>query len=64
MPGRFADVLKLLTALIVHARYLTATVASRVDIPEFAIAAAVFGTYDLTVIRHRVQRGKIGRAHV
>ena len=57
IPGRIGAVLRVLTALIAHARYFTATAATRVEVPEFATAAAVFGTYDLTTILFRVQRG-------
>ena len=57
LPGRIASVLHVLRTLIAHARFFTATAATRVDLPEFAVAAAVFGTYDLTAIMLRMQRG-------
>lgn len=59
--GRIGGVLNVLATLIIHARYFAATAKTRVEIPEFATAAAVFGTYDLMTIRFRVQRG-IARA--
>jgi hypothetical protein len=57
VPGRIGAVLKVLATLIAHARYFAATVATRVDITEFATVAAVLGTYDVPVILNRVQRG-------
>ena len=57
IPGRIGAVLNVLAALIAHARHFTATATTRVAAPEFATAAAVFGTYDLPTIMHRVQRG-------
>ena len=57
IPGRIGAVLRVLTTLINHARFFAATVKTRVEVPEFATAAAVFGTYDLTTILFRVQRG-------
>jgi hypothetical protein len=50
-------VLLVLRALIAHARHFAATAAARAAVPEFATVAAVFGTYELPVILHRVQRG-------
>src|SRR3974390_2389983 len=57
IPGRIGGVLRVSATLIAHARYFAATVKTRVDVPEFATAAAVFGTYDLATIMFRVQRG-------
>jgi hypothetical protein len=57
IPGRIGAVLKVLLTLIVHGRHLAATANSRAAAPEFATTAAVFGTYDLPVILHRIQRG-------
>ena len=59
IPGRIGAVLKVVAALIAHARHFAATAASRVANPEFATAAAVFGTYDLPTILHRMQRGML-----
>jgi len=44
-------------ALIAHARHFAATATTRVAAPEFATAAAVFGTDHLPTILHRMQRG-------
>ncbi len=49
--------LAVLHALIAHARSFAATAAARAVAPEFATVAAVFGTYELPVILHRVQLG-------
>ena len=57
IPGRIGAVLHVLAALIAHARHFAATATTRVAAPEFATAAAVFGTYDLPTILHRMQRG-------
>jgi hypothetical protein len=57
IPGRINRVLYVVGVLIAHARHVVATVATRVTVPEFAVAAAVFGTYDVTTIRFRIQRG-------
>jgi len=57
MTGRIAAVLKVVAALIAHARYFTATAGIHAATPEFATAAAVFGTYNLPTILHRMQRG-------
>jgi hypothetical protein len=57
IPGRIGAVLNVLAALIAHARHFTATATTRVAAPEFATAAAVFGTYGLPTILHRMQRG-------
>ena len=57
IPGRIGAVLNVLATLIAHARFFTATAATRVAAPEFATAAALFGTYDLPTILFRVQRG-------
>ena len=57
IPGRIGAVLNVLAALIAHARHFAATATTRVAAPEFATAAAVFGTYDLPTILHRMQRG-------
>ena len=57
IPGRIGAVLKVLAALIAHARQFTATATTRVAVPEFATAAAVFGTYNLPTILNRMQRG-------
>ena len=57
LPGRIGAVLHVLAALIAHARHFTATATTRVAAPEFATAAAVFGTDHLPTILHRMQRG-------
>jgi hypothetical protein len=57
IPGRIGAVLHVLATLIAHARHFAATATTRVADPEFATAAAVFGTYDLPPILHRIQRG-------
>jgi hypothetical protein len=57
IPGRIGAVLNVLAALITHARHFTATVTTRVAAPEFATAAAVFGTYDVPTILLRMRRG-------
>ena len=57
IPGRIWGVLNVLAALIAHVRHFTATATTRAAAPEFATAAAVFGTYDLPTILHRMQRG-------
>ncbi len=59
IPGRIGAVLKILQAFIAHARQFAATATARAAAPEFATAAAVFGTYDLPVILHRMQRGML-----
>ncbi len=50
---------KVCTLFYTPARHFAATAATRVSAPEFATAAAVFGTYDLPPILHRVQRGML-----
>ena len=57
IPGRIGSVLRTLATLITHAGFFAATAKTRVEVPEFATAAAVFGTYDLQTILFRVQRG-------
>ncbi|MEI7714423.1 MAG: hypothetical protein WCI94_23555, partial [Rhodospirillales bacterium] len=57
IPGRIGAVLKVLAALIAHARHFAATATTHAAAPEFATAAAVFGTYNLPTILHRMQRG-------
>ncbi len=59
IPGRIGGVLRVLAALIAHARFFTATAATRVSAPDFATAAAVFGTYDLQTIGLRMRRGML-----
>jgi hypothetical protein len=59
IPGRIGAVLKIVAALIAHARHFAATAATRATAPEFATAAAVFGTYNLPTILHRMQRGML-----
>ncbi len=59
IPGRIGAVLHVLAVLIAHARHFAATAASRVSAPEFATAAAVFGTGDLPTILQRMQRGML-----
>lgn len=54
IPGRIGAVL---ATLIAHARHFAATATTRVSTPEFATAAAVFGTGHLPTILHRMQRG-------
>jgi hypothetical protein len=50
-------VLSVLHTLIAYARQFSATAAARAAVPEFATVAAIFGTYDVPIIRHRLQRG-------
>ena len=57
IDGRVAYVLHVARMLIAYARHFTATAAERVAIPEFAVPAAIFGTYDLPVILLRMRRG-------
>ena len=57
LSARIGSVLYVLRTLIAHARFFAATVTTRIDRPEFAVAAAVFGTYNLTTIMFRLQRG-------
>ena len=57
IPGRIGAVLNVVAVLIAHARYFAATVATRASLPEFAVAAVLFGTYDIPTIRQRMQRG-------
>lgn len=57
IPGRIGAVLTVLATLITHARHFAATATTRVSTPEFATAAAVFGTDHLPTILHRMQRG-------
>ena len=57
IPGRIGAVLRALATLINHAGYFAATVKTRIETPEFATAAAVFGTYDLPTILFRLERG-------
>ncbi len=57
IPGRIGAVLTVLAALVAHARHFIAGAATYVEAPEFASAAGVFGTYQLPVILHRMQRG-------
>ena len=59
IPGRIGAVLHVLAVLIAHARHFAATAATRAAAPEFATAAAVFGTYDLPTILHRMRRGML-----
>ena len=57
ISGRIGAVLNVLAGLIAHARHFTATATTRAAAPEFATAAAVFGTDHLPTILHRMQRG-------
>jgi hypothetical protein len=57
IPGRIGAVLHVLASLITHARHFAATATTRVAAPEFATAAAVFGTDHLPTLLHRIQRG-------
>ena len=57
ITGRIAAVLNVVAALIAHARHVAATAITRAATPEFAPAAALFGTHELPPILHRVQRG-------
>ncbi|MGE0758568.1 MAG: hypothetical protein AB7F89_25285 [Pirellulaceae bacterium] len=57
IPGRIGAVLTVLATLITHARHFAATATTRASAPEFATAAAVFGTNHLPTILHRMQRG-------
>ena len=59
IPGRIGAVLHVLAVLVAHARHFAATAAARAAAPEFATAAAVFGTGDLPTILHRMQRGML-----
>ncbi len=57
IPGRIGAVLTLLATLITHARHFAATATARAATPEFATAAAVFGTDHVPTILSRMQRG-------
>jgi hypothetical protein len=57
IPGRIGGVLHVIRTLIAYGRYLTAAAPARAARPEFAPAAALFGTYDVATILFRVQRG-------
>ena len=57
ISGRIWGIITILTTLINHARHFAATAKTRVEVPEFATAAAIFGTYDLPTIQLRMQRG-------
>jgi len=57
IPGRIGAVLTVLVTIIAHARHFAATATTRASTPEFAPAAAVFGTDHLPTILHRMQRG-------
>ena len=57
IPGRIGAVLAVIQTLIAHARHFAANATRLAAAPEFAPAAAIFGTYDLPVILHRMQRG-------
>ena len=57
IPGRIGAVLHVLAVLVAHARHFAATATTRAAVPEFATAAAVFGTSNLPTILHRMQRG-------
>ncbi len=57
IPGRIGAVLHGLATRIAHARHFAATATTRVAAPEFATAAAVFGTDHLPTLLHRIQRG-------
>jgi hypothetical protein len=59
IPGRIGAVLHVLAVLIGHARHFAATAVARAAVPEFATAAAVFGTSNLPTILHRMQRGML-----
>jgi hypothetical protein len=59
IPGRIGAVLHVLAVLIAHARHFAATAAARASVPEFATAAAIFGTGDLPTILLRMQRGML-----
>jgi hypothetical protein len=59
IPGRIGAVLHVLAVLVAHARHFAATATTRVSVPEFATAAAIFGTSDLPTILHRLQRGML-----
>ena len=59
IPGRIGAVLHVLAVLIAHARHFAATATTRAAAPEFATAAAVFGTSDLPTILQRMQRGML-----
>ena len=57
IPGRIGAVLRVVHSLIAYGRHFTATAQTRVAKPEFATAAAIFGTYDLPLILLRMRRG-------
>ena len=59
IPGRIGAVLNVLAVLIGHARQFAATAVTRAAVPEFATAAAVFGTEHVPTILHRMQRGML-----
>jgi hypothetical protein len=48
-----------LAGLIAHARHFAATATTRAAVPEFATAAALFGTYDVPIILYRMKRGML-----
>jgi hypothetical protein len=57
IPGRIGAVLAVLATLITHARHFATTATTRASTPEFAPAAAIFGTNHVPTILHRLQRG-------
>ena len=57
--GRIGAVLKVIRILIDHARTFAANARTIAAAPEFAPAAAVFGTYDVPLILLRLQRGML-----
>jgi len=57
LPARLAALLYVVRVLLGHGRRLAETVPDRAATVEFASLAAVFGTYSLSTILARVQRG-------
>ena len=55
--GRIGGVLHVVRALIAYGRYFAENAHTRAAEPQFATAAAVFGTYDMAIILFRVRRG-------
>lgn len=57
IPGRIASVLKVVNKLIAWGRYFAAIANTSVERPEFAVPAAIIGTYNIAVIVLRIERG-------
>jgi hypothetical protein len=57
IPGRIGAVLAVIQTLIAHARHFATIATARAAAPEFAPAAAIFGTYDVPPLLLRMHRG-------